>query len=152
MSHPFVTAVTLAVAGLLALATGCDSDLWRGDDVAQSGEQCEMPFTEYSAGESIAGLDLEARVTNCGKRPFVGYIYGTCRPTSDTGCAPPLEIQSWSCGDRKPLRAPAGHEIHLRRGNVTIVIFANSGRLAPDGRRCAPARSCTRLERVRDSL
>ena len=129
MRHPFVTTVTLAAAGLLAV-TGCDNNLWRDDDVAQSGERCEMPFTEYSAGESIAGLDLEARVTNCGKRPFVTYVYGTCRATSDTGCAPPLEVQSWSFRDRKPSRAPAGHEIHLRRGNVTIVIFANSDRLA----------------------
>ena len=128
MRHPFVTTVTLAAAGLLAV-TGCDSDLWR-DDVAKGGEQCSMPFTEYSAGPSVAGLDLEARVTNCGKRPFVGYIYGTCHATSDSGCAPPLEIQSWSFRDRKPSRAPAGHEIHLRRGKVTIVIFAHSDRLA----------------------
>jgi hypothetical protein len=129
LRQPFVTTVTLAVAGLLAV-TGCDSNLWRDDDVAQSGERCEMPFTEYSAGPSVAGLDLEARVANCGKRPFVGYIYGTCHATSDTGCAPPLEVQSWSRRDRKPSRAPAGHEIHLRRGQVTIVIFARSDRLA----------------------
>lgn len=122
-----MTAVTL---GLFAFAAGCDGEfLGYGQEVDRNPD-CRMPFTEYSAGESVAGLDLEARTANCGKRPSVTYIYGTCHATSDTGCAPPVEVQSWSFSDRKPSRAPAGHDIEVRRGNVTVVIFAHSDRLA----------------------
>ena len=118
-----VTMLTLLAIGLIVAAAGC------GEDDA-SARDCRMPFTEYSAGSSVAGLELEARAPRCGGRPSVGYIYGTCEPSGDSGCAPPLEIQSWSVRDRKPSRAPEGNEIHLRRGDVTIVIFAHSDRLA----------------------
>jgi hypothetical protein len=122
--------LTLATIGLMILAVGCDSEAADHGKDAPRAQTCRMPFTEYSAGPSVAGLELEARVPNCGKRPFVGYVYGTCRVTQDTGCAPPLEIQSWSIRHRRPSRAPAGNDVELRRGRVTIVIFARSDRLA----------------------
>jgi hypothetical protein len=126
-----VTKLTLATIGLVTLAAGCDE--------ADGGADCRMPFTEYNAGRSVAGLELEARVPNCGKRPFVGYVYGTCEAGSDSGCAPPLEVQSWSVRHRKPSRAPAGNDVELRRGNVTIVIFARSERLAEAAERSVRA-------------
>ena len=89
-----------------------------------------MPFAEYDAGPEVAGQKREAEVTNCGRRPFVTYVYGTCEASSDTGCSPPLQVQTWSYCHRKPRAAPAGHDIDVRRGNVTIVIFARSDRLA----------------------
>jgi hypothetical protein len=127
LRHPYVTTVTL---GLLAFAAGCDHDFFAPESRVDRNPDCRMPFTEYSAGDSVAGLDLDARVANCGTRPSVTYIYGTCHATSETGCAPPLEVQSWSFRDRKPSRAPAGHDVEVRRGNVTVVIFARSDRLA----------------------
>jgi hypothetical protein len=121
--RPSVTKLTLPAIGLIIAAVGCGEE-------NGSAEGCRMSFTEYSAGSSVAGLELEARAPRCGRRPSVGYIYGTCEPSGDSGCAPPLEIQSWSVRDRKPSRAPEGHGLELRRGGVTVVIFARTGRLA----------------------
>ncbi len=89
-----------------------------------------MPFTEYSAGDSVAGHELEIRAPNCGRRPFVSYIYGTCHATSETGCSTPVQVQTWSACHRKPSRAPAGHDIEVRRGETTVIVFAHSDRLA----------------------
>ena len=94
-----MTKLTFATIALVIFPVGCDRD-------ADSSQNCRMPFTEYSVGESLAGLELEAQSPNCGKRPFVTYIYGTCHATDDTGCAPPLEVQSWSVRHRKPSSAP----------------------------------------------
>ena len=104
-------------------------------DEEQAAASCRMPFTEYSVGRSFDGIDFESRQTSCSKRPFVTYIYGTCHATSDTGCAPPLEVQTWSACHRKPSRAPAGHDIEMARGEVTVVIFATSDRLARGAQR-----------------
>jgi hypothetical protein len=122
---PSVTKLTvpaLAMAVAVALS-GCGED--EGD-----AEACRMPFTEYSGGSSVAGLELEARLPRCGRRPSVGYVYGTCEPSGDSGCAPPLEIQSWSARHRKPSRSSDGNTRELRRGEVTVVIFAHSERVA----------------------
>jgi hypothetical protein len=120
--------LTLPATALVLAAVGCGES-------EGSADGCRMPFTEYSAGSSVAGLELEARVPRCGSHPSVGYVYGTCDPSGDSGCAPPLEVQSWSRRDRKPSRAPDGNEIHLRRGDVTVVIFAHSDRLASAAKR-----------------
>ncbi len=123
-----MTKLTLPALALALAAAGCGEE-------DSSAEGCRMPFTEYSGGSSVAGLELEARVPRCGTRPSVGYVYGTCEPSGDSGCAPPLEIQSWSARQRKPSRAPDGNTLELRRGDVTIVIFAHSGRLATAAKR-----------------
>jgi hypothetical protein len=121
--HPSVTKLTLPALVLGVAAAGCGEE-------DSSAEGCRMPFTEYSAGSSVAGIEFETREPNCGKRPSVTYIYGTCEATSDLGCSTPVQVQSWSIRHRKPSRAPAGHDIEVRRGDVTIVIFARSDRLA----------------------
>jgi hypothetical protein len=113
-----VTKLTLVLLALSGVAGACGAD-------AQSGESCRMPFTEYDVGPSFEGNDFEARVTHCGKRPSVGYVYGTCHATSDSGCAPPLEIQTWSACHRKPARGPTPGELDFRRGETTIVIFGS---------------------------
>jgi len=123
-----VTKLTLPALVLALAAAGCGEE-------DSSAEGCRMPFTEYSGGSSVSGLELEARGPRCGTRPSVGYIYGTCEPSRDSGCAPPLEIQSWSARQRKPSRAPDGNTLELRRGDVTVVIFAHSSRLATAARR-----------------
>jgi hypothetical protein len=112
------------------LAGGCEKEEVLPFAQETSQRDCRMPFTEYDAGPEVGGYRREAVVTACQRRPNVTYVYGTCHATSDTGCSPPLEVQTWSYCHRKPRRAPAGHDIDLRRGNVMIVIFARSDRLA----------------------
>jgi hypothetical protein len=88
------------------LAGGCEKDEpASAGEISQRG--CRMPFPEYDAGRDVAGHTLQAVVTNCGSRPFVTYVYGTCKAGSDSGCAPPVEVQTWSYCHRKPRRTSA---------------------------------------------
>lgn len=92
--------------------------------------RCRMPFTEYSVGPSLAGIDFVTRQTSCHRRPFVTYIYGTCHATSDMGCSPPLEVQTWSACHRKRSLGIGPSDVGLSRGEVTVVIYARSDGLA----------------------
>jgi hypothetical protein len=85
-----------------------------------------MPFTEYDVGPSFDDIEFEARIATCHGRPNVTYIYGTCHATSDTGCSPPLEIQTWSACHRRPPRRPRSGDLEFRRGESTVVVFAHS--------------------------
>jgi len=110
------------------LAVGCEKDeLPFAEEKSQ--RDCRMPFTEYDAGPEVGGYRREAVVTACQRRPDVTYVYGTCHATSDTGCSPPLEVQTWSYCHRKPHRSSAT-DFGVRRGPVTVVIFATNARLA----------------------
>jgi hypothetical protein len=91
-----------------------------------------MPFAEYDAGPEVAGLEREAVVTSCSRRPNVTYVYGTCHAESDSGCAPPLEVQTWSYCHRKPHHS-SRTDFGVRRGPVTVVIFATDPGLARRG-------------------
>ncbi len=108
-------------------------------------------FPLYSLGRSFRGLPLMAILRRC-DRPypgepiranFVSYIYGTCTPSGDEGCAPPLEVQvapacerNWaSYGDHSgrletlrgvPAADLGGGQLELYAGASTIVIFAGS--------------------------
>lgn len=81
--------VVIACASALA---ACGGD---GPDLA-SFESSSEPY--FYAGRSFDGLDLTH------VEPYetgVGFlIYGTCAASSDTGCAPPLELQHRMCGNR----------------------------------------------------
>ena len=110
------------------LAIGCEKDEPIPDAEA-SQRDCRMPFPEYDAGPEVGGIRRETVVTSCSRRPNVTYIYGTCHATSETGCSPPLEVQTWSYCHRKPHRG-SGTDFGVRRGPVTVVIFATDARLA----------------------
>ena len=109
---------------VVILAGGCDTD---EPPLAEAHPQrdCRMPFPEYDAGPEVAGIEREAVTTNCGRRPFVSYIYGTCEASSDSGCAPPLEVQTSSYCHRKPHRTSAT-DFGVRRGSVTVTIYATN--------------------------
>lgn len=62
------------------------------DDLARLGST-EEPI--YWLGETFDGLPL----THASERLLV---YGDCEPQSDTGCAPPLELQHWPLSERHP--------------------------------------------------
>jgi hypothetical protein len=100
-----------------------------------------MPFTPYWVGPTFDGIELEATVPDCSKRPHITYVYGTCHATSDSGCAPPLEVQTWLARHRKLAPGSAGGDVELRRGRLKVAIFADSrlARRAAHALRKAPA-------------
>lgn len=123
-------------------------------------------FETISAGPSVAGIPLDTVRRRCGGSTpadeppsnFVNYIYGHCESAGiDTGCAPPLEIQTWPACQRalgdysyegKPMpyrRLPSieGAEvveiefafeprIEVYTKSSTIVIFAENPDLAKE--------------------
>jgi hypothetical protein len=88
---------------------------------------------------SIAGQDVRA--------DYVGFVYGECVATDETGCPPPLEVQVWPACERAladyaltPAGDPVPHRmtrvrgvpaasfervlrLELYTGDVTVVIF-----------------------------
>jgi hypothetical protein len=62
-------------------------------------------FDVYSAGTEFEGMSVSMVYRRCDlpypgegvRANFVSYIYGTCEPgpEDDTGCTPPMEVQSW---------------------------------------------------------
>jgi hypothetical protein len=60
-----------------------------------SAAAASAPARTYWLGSSFDGLALEH-----GDRTT--YIYGTCVPPPDGGCAPPLQVQNWTLHQRHP--------------------------------------------------
>lgn len=121
-------------------------------------------FEVFSAGPSVGGVPLSGFKRRCGGATpadeppanFTNYIYGDCESAgSDTGCAPPLEVQTWpacqrSLGDYSfegkpmPYRRLASHDgaevveiefmfeprIEVYTKSSTIVIFSEDPALA----------------------
>jgi hypothetical protein len=89
---------------------------------------CGEPFAQFHLGQSFQGHRLSAHTRICtkpepertlaaggaidpdsvGRSNFESYVYGTCDPRPDQGCAPPLEIQSWPACERSPADYTAG--------------------------------------------
>ncbi len=71
---------------LLAVATlaGCASSR------VDSGDLDELPSGLYYAGLTFGGLPL----THADADGL--FVYGSCKPKSDEGCAPPIEIQHFA--------------------------------------------------------
>jgi hypothetical protein len=132
-----------------------------------TGAKDPINFEIFSAGPSIAGEPMTDFQRRCGGTTpadeppanFTSYIYGDCEITeSDSGCTPPLEIQTWPACERslpeysfggKPIphtRLPSRNgaevqEIVLPFGpprievytkSSTVVIFANDPALAKE--------------------
>lgn len=81
----------------------------RGEALPCTGFKEPINFEIFSAGPSVAGVPLNSVQRRCGgstpadEAPvnFTNYIYGHCEGAeSDTGCAPPLEIQTWPACQR----------------------------------------------------
>jgi hypothetical protein len=103
------------------------------------------PTRSLAAGGSVDPDSL-------GRSNFDSYVYGTCEATSDQGCAPPLEIQSWPACERSaadysggspdnperlepiekfelrgvPARLYDDVSVELSTGAVTVVIFGRT--------------------------
>jgi hypothetical protein len=49
----------------------------------------------HFAGDSVEGYPLVAVLRRNDTAKYVSFVYGDCYASSDNGCAPPVEIQSW---------------------------------------------------------
>ncbi len=129
-----------------------------------TGPQHPINFEIFSAGAEVSGLPLTATVRRCDiaapayEAPAnrITYIYGRCEiPEGSTGCAPPLEVQTWPACQRSkaeysfegrplPFRELSRHDrakvlefefalerrIEVYTKSSTVVIFADSRELA----------------------
>jgi hypothetical protein len=110
-------------------------------------------FSTYHLGAQFDGLPLEDVHRVC-RKPFAGepfrgnnvsYIYGTCTPVGDTGCRPPLVVQSAPACERNPSLYPSrfprerlttqgvpaayfddAKRLELYTGDSTVVIFGSN--------------------------
>jgi hypothetical protein len=139
-------------------------------------KSCDARFDHYYVGSSFRGLSLVKELQQCSQpqpertaisggdvdpdslmRPhFVSSIYGECDPSdSETGCHPPLEIQSWPACERSPgdytfgepgatttlepsetvqvrgvpARFYGDNRLEVTAGDVTVVLFGDSKEL-----------------------
>ncbi len=113
--------------------------------VERARELTEFPV--YSAGRSVDGLPLVAVLRRTDSAAdYVSFVYGDCTATPESGCAPPVEIQSWpSCIRNRSLYGRSGPALEptmvrgvpaalvgrrewleLQTGRATIVVFAAS--------------------------
>ena len=84
----------------------------------------------YWVGRSFDGLAL-SEVLRLPER--VSFIYGSCDPSgSDTGCAPPLEIQVSSICDDNALALDIRPDAKRRVRGTTVLDYGEAGRLALD--------------------
>lgn len=149
-----VVGATLATAvGVYAYgASGGGENLPPAFDVAHSDltpaqARAFDNFTLYSAGESFEGLPLVgitrrldppaslSDVPLPSRANFANFIYGDCKAESDSGCAPPLQIQVWPACERTlssysltPAGDPLPHDDTTVRG-VPAAFFEEGGRL-----------------------
>jgi hypothetical protein len=153
----------------LVLATGCArvADAPSGGPTAQSSPEsasghaaCTSPsedlnFRNQWVGASFEGLRLTTVIRYCADTTpdlptrvnYVSYLYGTCEPGPDSGCAVPLEVQSWhpkeryeelyemaptehriekqdtSVGGVRAAWFEGGHRLEIFHGDVTVAIF-----------------------------
>ena len=91
-------------------------------------------FPLYSAGERFDDLPLVALLRRHDTAEYVSFVYGDCKPTSDTGCAPPVEIQVWPACRRnlalyehRPANAAPVERITVR--GVPAALFDDGTRL-----------------------
>jgi hypothetical protein len=91
-------------------------------------------FPLYSAGERFEDLPLVALLRRNDTAQYVSFVYGDCTASSDTGCAPPAEIQVWpSCRrnlalyEDSPSSVPSMEPITVR--GVPAALFDDGTRL-----------------------
>jgi len=141
-----IVLVAAVVTGVLVSRASSSEAAARGEprEAESAAPQSSDDFPVYFLGESFEGLELtEAPPPG---RGLASFVYGSCDPTGDTGCAPPLEVQVWPACRRNPSSyelapgvpmprredtvrgVPAafyedGLRLELSTGSVTVVIF-----------------------------
>jgi hypothetical protein len=142
-----VTGVMVAVAGFHQASsggTGGPPSLDRAHSAFDlDGARAFSKFPLYAPGESFEGLPLRA-ITRRADAPvpgetiradYVGFVYGDCVASAETGCAPPVEVQVWPACRRSladytltPAGDPLPHEASIVRG-VPAAYFEDGLRL-----------------------
>jgi hypothetical protein len=102
-----VLAAALAASGVFASVAGGTNVQAVASSRATACARLPLPPIEFTLGRAFAGLRrvdhsrrcqqlnaLERKAGGVDTR-FTSTIYGDCHAMSDTGCAPPLEIQNW---------------------------------------------------------
>ena len=141
----FVLVAALVTGVLLSRASSSEASAQGETPEAESAAPRSFDrFPVYYLGESFEGLAL-TETPPAGER-LASFVYGSCEPTGDTGCAPPLEVQTWPACKRNPSSyelapgmpmprredtirgVPAafyedGLRLELSTGEVTVVIF-----------------------------
>ena len=92
----------LLVAGALTVgaALGMGSSSSRGGNFTLEQARAFEEFPLVWAGESAAGLPLTAILRRDDSARYVSFVYGDCTASSDSGCAPPVEVQVWPATER----------------------------------------------------
>lgn len=148
-----MTKLTISTAVAALAVTVCGACDYRDAAAVEEGtSSCARPLVAYDAGPELAGLKVTHREALCSSRPpHIFVVYGTCHAESDTGCAPPLEVQTYRACDRSPADyTRAGRRLRPRRattirgvparsygdgrlelstGKLTVVIFGRSKQL-----------------------
>ena len=143
-------AYALAAGTLLLGVAACGSERRTGpsDGLTLTDARAFDEFPLYYAGDRVDGLPLVAIVRRDDTARYVSFIYGSCAPGSDQGCAPPAEIQVWPSASRnvgsydegaaRPRLEPAGirgveaafldedSRLELFTDRSTIVLFSDS--------------------------
>jgi hypothetical protein len=138
-----------ATAGLLGTA-GADADGSPRSNFSIEQARAFTDFPLYYAGDSVGGTPLVAVLRRNDSANYVSFIYGTCDAVSETGCAPPGEVQVWPACVRNPARyamnsspiapqsqptsvrgVPAarfedGHRLEIQTGTSTVVVFGHT--------------------------
>src|SRR5215211_5361770 len=120
----------LGLVGLLASCGGANDSGPRADPArvvakARSFERYRLYFSGRSFG-SLPLTDVSGQETRTGP---VTFIYGACKAKSEEGCAPPVEIQTWSIC-RRHYRTIS----RSRRGPVVRVRGVPAAQYREDGR------------------
>lgn len=117
----------LAATTLITVACGASERVDEGE-LQRVRAASDRPL--YYLGESFEGLPLtHADATGRGG----SFIYGTCEPSgSDSGCAPPLQVQNWTLAARHPSKfeLTPGERAPCKRltvRGVPAAIFTTSG-------------------------
>jgi hypothetical protein len=147
---------------LTAPAIGNDAGSAKGLKPCPPEGSNAVDFSAYYLGDAFRGLPLTKTLRVCNKphpqEPvrgnYIAYIYGDCVPGSDSGCAPPVEVQSAPACERKlsrrnrrrarahkvrgvpALQFPGEPRLELFTGDAAVVIF---GRTRVEVRKAAAA-------------
>lgn len=154
MSKVALLALVTALAAS-PLALGGAKSLPDGGEFGLPEARAFSDFPLYYLGDSYRGLALKAvyrtddepQAAEDVRRDDVTFVYGTCVPTADAGCLPPLQVQNWSACERhagvyrfrpdqelelRGARAAfyEGHRrLELYAGPTTVVVYAAEPRL-----------------------
>lgn len=93
-------------------------------------------FPYFSVGETIGDMPVTFAERWCEDRVWpneVTYVYGTCHGGGETGCAPPLAVESWPACQRNlsqyenPFGGPYPHAKPVRWAAGAISVNFNQG-------------------------